>query len=101
MDPILHRLTDEFGSEVNLIFLCPGCGQHHPFRIGSAAPAERPVWSWNGSMDKPTFSPSLLVNQHHPASRCHLFVRDGRIEYLGDCHHALKGTTIDMVPHQW
>ena len=29
--------------------------------------------------------------------RCHLFVRDGRIEFLGDSEHELKGGTVDMV----
>jgi len=28
--------------------------------------------------------------------RCHSFVRDGRIEFLSDCTHALKGQTVDL-----
>lgn len=27
---------------------------------------------------------------------CHSFVTDGRIQYLGDCTHALAGQTIDL-----
>jgi hypothetical protein len=47
-------------------------------------------------MDRPTFTPSLLCNQHDPGSRCHLFVTDGRIQFLDDCHHRLAGQTVDM-----
>ncbi|KPY13545.1 DUF6527 family protein [Pseudomonas savastanoi pv. phaseolicola] len=27
---------------------------------------------------------------------CHSFVTDGRIQYLGDCTHALAGQTVDL-----
>jgi hypothetical protein len=47
-------------------------------------------------MEATTFSPSLLCNQHHAQSRCHLFVRDGRIEFLSDCHHELAGKTVEI-----
>lgn len=54
------------------------------------------MWTWNGSMDKPTFYPSLLCNQDDPASRCHSFVTDGKIEFLNDCHHGLRGQTVEI-----
>lgn len=73
-----------------LVFHCPGCGYGHPYEV--------PRWSWNGSMTKPTFRPSLLVNDFSPEQRCHLHVTDGKIEYCGDCHHSLAGKTVDMVP---
>ncbi|MCP8600812.1 anaerobic dehydrogenase, partial [Acinetobacter baumannii] len=38
------------------------------------------------------------VNDHCPASRCHLFLTDGKIQFLSDCHHELAGLTVDMVP---
>lgn len=28
--------------------------------------------------------------------RCHSFVRDGKIEFLGDCTHEMAGTTIEL-----
>lgn len=61
---------------------------------------DRPVWTWNGDMEKPTFSPSLLCNKGLP-DQCHLFVRDGRIEYLSDCHHELRGQTVDLGEIDW
>ena len=27
---------------------------------------------------------------------CHTFVTDGRIQFLGDCTHALAGQTVDL-----
>ncbi len=71
------------------VFYCPGCGNCHSFEV--------PRWTFSGSMDKPTFTPSLLCNQSDPASRCHLFVTDGKIKYQPDCHHKFAGQTVDMV----
>ncbi len=59
-----------------------------------------PVWTFNDDMDRPTFSPSLLCRwtegEEHTPKRCHLFVRDGRIEFCGDCTHELAGKTVEM-----
>lgn len=66
---------------------CPGCQFYHVFG---------PTWSFNGDMERPTFSPSLLSNPSWPERRCHLLVRDGRIEFLSDCWHALAGQTVEM-----
>ncbi|MGC4033677.1 MAG: hypothetical protein QM754_18485 [Tepidisphaeraceae bacterium] len=30
--------------------------------------------------------------------RCHSFVRDGQIEFLGDCTHELAGKTVPLEP---
>lgn len=73
---------------------CPGCNMWHPFRVHGQE--GQPVWSWNESHDQPTFHPSMLVNKSHPGSRCHSFVRDGKIEFLSDCHHDLKGQAVDL-----
>lgn len=54
-----------------------------------------PQWSFNGDVDNPTFNPSLL-NRDNQGHVCHLFVRNGKIEYLGDCTHSLAGKVIDM-----
>lgn len=80
-------------------FDCPGCGWDHAFRVGGNA--GRPQWEWNGSFDKPTFTPSLLCNKDHPASRCHSYVTDGRIQFLSDCWHSLAGQTVDLPELDW
>ncbi len=81
------------------IFKCP-CGDYHSLRI---RPAPSPSWEWNGDTDKPTFSPSILSTTDWPEGRevCHSFVRDGMIQFLGDCTHALAGKTVEIPewPH--
>jgi len=74
--------------EDSLMFFCPGCGSYHSFRV--------PQWKWDGDMEKPTFSPSLLINKNIPAQRCHLFIENGKLRFLEDCFHHLAGQTIDM-----
>ncbi len=99
--------------ELGYSFWCAGCEGHHMFhtqphkggryRNGKWEAADGPVWKFNGDLEKPTFSPSLLVYEGryedgtigHP--RCHSFVRDGQIQFLGDCGHKLAGQTIDLL----
>lgn len=78
-------------------FYCPGC------RTGHIVWTEKPnkgghIWSFNGDIEKPTFRPSLLVQHDNPVIVCHSFVTDGKIQYLNDCTHNLKGQTVDMKP---
>lgn len=86
-------------------FHCPGCNREHPYRVANpgATPeqiraAGLPCWTWNGSHESPTFEPSLLCEPDMPQYRCHLFLTNGKIRFLDDCHHALRGQTVDMVP---
>lgn len=85
-----------------MLFECPGCGELHGPAVQGSAPPGRPVWDWNGSIETPTISPSLLVRWEHGEERrpmvCHSFIREGRIEFLGDCTHALAGQTVDLLP---
>ena len=55
------------------------------------------TWTFNGDMEKPTFSPSMLMYPNNVRGREHFFVRNGKIEYLKDCDHAMAGMTVDMV----
>lgn len=83
-------------------FYCSGCGYFHHVQVekGSNNP-DGPIWTWNGDMDKPTFSPSLGVNMGTD-KQCHLLVRDGKISYLNDSHHELKGQLVEMEnPDDW
>lgn len=100
-------------------FMCPGCGYAHVVWIkpDPARPA-RPCWGYNGNPEKPTFTPSILLTghewhppvtpenleewrrspwpQHQVERRCHSFITDGRIQFLGDCTHELRGQTVDL-----
>lgn len=84
-------------------FYCPVCRTYHHIQHGSDM---GPNWGWNGSLEKPTFTPSVLVTypgsdagkDGAPPAVCHSFVTDGRIQYLGDCTHAMAGQTVDLPP---
>ena len=93
--------------EDRLFFECPGCQMVHGISHGSGP---GPRWGWNGNVDAPTFTPSVLVTWSEPSDNpgefddaskdlkkvCHSFVTDGRIQFLGDCTHALAGQTVDL-----
>jgi hypothetical protein len=72
------------------VFDCPGCKCLHSIQV--------PPWTFNGDLEKPTVSPSILVNPNGDSSalRCHSFVKDGMIQFLGDCDHDLKGQTVEI-----
>lgn len=81
-------------------------------------------WGWNGSLEKPTLTPSILVRSGHYASHwkdgdpcwcrykiehpneetdfecviCHSFVTDGQIQFLNDSTHHLAGQTVPLTP---
>jgi hypothetical protein len=99
-----------------LLFRCPGCNDFHSVHIAPDA------HYWNGSADRPTFSPSIMVttghfmpghkqgagcwctyNAAHPreptsfkCQRCHSFVFNGEIRFESDSTHALAGQTVEL-----
>ena len=117
LSPILRNSQDG-----GLHYFCPGCNHAHSIKVGEGA---GPRWTWNGNAEKPTFSPSVLVcgiredmdestqaaydalgpgtlrtalDDPRFRSVCHVFVVDGRIQFLGDCTHSLAGQTVDIPP---
>lgn len=80
-------------------FWCPGCQTHHgvyPTNTNLGQP--HPEWDYNDNEDSPTFSPSILVTGYYKDEKriCHSFVMDGKIQFLDDCWHELKGQTVEM-----
>ena len=98
-----------------LTFWCPGCDESHQINISPGG------WYWDQDLERPTISPSILVqsghyapgwnsgscwctyNRDHPddeasfhCERCHSFVRNGMIEFLGDCSHKLANQTVEL-----
>ena len=55
-------------------------------------------------MDKPTFEGSVLVwwdeGPERIAKRCHSFVKDGMIQFLGDCTHELANKTVELPDYR-
>jgi hypothetical protein len=79
-----------------MLFFCPGCEYVHPVHVKPGTASNGAVWGWNESMDAPTFTPSLLVFAYAHRPRCHSFIRDGQIQFLDDCGHALKNQTVEI-----
>lgn len=117
---IIKKWIRSDGKE-GLHFWCPGCNEHHQVTTTPSG------WQWNGDLEKVTLTPSVLVTCGHymPSHKageecwctynekqiaagkepsdwkcfcCHSFVREGRIEFLSDCTHALAGQTVDLPP---
>lgn len=103
-------------SNGHVTYRCP-CGDLHTVIV--SGPSAR--WTWNGDTERPTFAPSVLVttgpsarwtwngscwctyNAEHPDDpapfgcyRCHSYVRDGVVEFLPDCTHALAGKSVPL-----
>ena len=92
-----------------LSFDCEGCGMPHSVMIGEGS---GPRWAWNGSMETPTFTPSIHVSWFEPSDKdgefddplkdvkkvCHSFVAGGVIQYLDDCTHRLAGQSAPLHP---
>jgi hypothetical protein len=100
-----------------VLFFCPGCKEMHQVQVGDGP---GPRWGFNGDFDRPTFTPSVRVGGHklvhdktgkwtgewerdaagNPVpSVCHSFIRDGQIQFLSDCTHALAGQTVPLEAH--
>lgn len=86
-----------------VLFYCPGCKDSH--QIDTAK------WEFNGDFEKPTFAPSYLTwldpnpkanpkydrdRKFRDGFRCHSFIKQGNIEFLSDCTHALAGQTVAL-----
>lgn len=103
-----------------LSFYCLGCKDTHSVPVNQPE-SQSPRWGFNGDVDKPTLTPSILIrgghfvpgqegkecwctwNEKRPEENepfhcfiCHSFVKDGQIQYLFDCTHELAGKTVDL-----
>ena len=86
----LHRVEDNYYA-----FYCPGCEEN----VAVPVKPRDHGWDWNGSVDSPTFFPSLLWNvggANPTRPICHSIVTNGRIQFLPDSTHKLAGQTVDI-----
>jgi len=100
---VVHTIenpTPENGKEY-FLFFCPGCKRTHQFDN---------TWTFNKDFEKPTLSPSYLtwgdgqykdwgdedMKYDSTPWRCHSFIKDGMIQFLGDCTHELKNKTVPL-----
>ena len=84
-------------TEDSVSILCPGCGLFHVMPVTGDV---SPKWQFNGSLDKPTITPSINATLSKRDGtvymRCHSFITDGRIKFLEDSTHELSGKTIEL-----
>jgi hypothetical protein len=80
-------------------FRCPACKCGHVVSVEGS----QPVWTWNGSVEAPTLSPSIRVSWtwinddgKKVDKCCHSFIKEGNIQFLNDCTHDLAGQTVDL-----
>lgn len=115
MTDVVKVWTAAASGQRGLHFWCPGCKTPHQVTTHEGG------WTWNGDLQKPTLWPSVDVTSGHfapnrPAGsecwctfekrtghkpdfkcfKCHSFVSDGRIQFLGDCTHHLASQTVDL-----
>ena len=88
------RLHDDH-EDMYVEYKCPGCQLRH------VIPTKGPnAWNWNGDVNKPSLSPSVLATRRTGdavSCRCHHYVTNGQIQFLGDCTHKSAGKTVDMM----
>ena len=97
---VLHlRRAIGHGEEYRIAYIwCPACDDLHGLPIEGTG---HPVWEFDGNLDAPTLSPSILTRYGPRGDEkddrvCHSFVRAGRWEYLTDCTLELAGQTVPM-----
>ncbi len=81
-----------------LMWFCVGCKDTHHIPVQGVATGGS-SWGWNESTSRPTLTPSILKQVEHGAKvRCHSYVKDGVVRFLGDCGHELAGKHVAMLP---
>ena len=108
---VLRPITHDDGL-IGYNVICPGCRTFEVKHLAcrhmflTVPFGAHPVWEFDGNMERPTFSPSLLMKSDwwNPETeafdiqlQCHFFLRDGIFEYLDDCNHKLAGQNVPMV----
>jgi len=107
----LKLVTNDNGEQVGYSFYCPGCKYSHVFYVEKAyknRDGREIRWQFNGNLESPSFSPSLVEltgsyadpkfidPEDIPPTRCHLIMTNGIINFCGDCTHELAGKSVEL-----
>ena len=81
-------------------YWCPGCDALHCIAINPVKADNGAGWTFNGTLDCPTYEPSQLTSYETGAGKsvCHTFIRGGMIQFLGDSTHSHAGRTVALPP---
>ena len=88
----IQDILNDSGEVGLYMFWCPGCKENHAYT--------KDRWTFNGDYERPTFTPSLLYGKDGRHRICHIFMTDGKIQYLSDCEHELAGQTIECPDYE-
>lgn len=91
-------VRDSFRSGHRYWFYCLGCKYAHSYLVGCGVLKQ----NWTYDPITVSFHPSLRLYYMHPVTQqevttCHLFVRNGQIEFCGDCPHDLKNQIVPLT----
>lgn len=107
-------VADTDGTRIGYRFNCPGCNEEHVVNVYKPRESNGAIWGFNENVDNPTFTPSINiswgkvldpnwiapdvpdVDSHFWSGRCHSFVTNGMIQFLGDCTHQLANQTVPL-----
>lgn len=90
---------------ISYSFRCPACQITHGFVVSTDAMLRG--WDFNGDIERPTVWPDISgacprrdsdgrFIYEPPWVHCHLFLRDGILEFWPDCSHALAGQSVPL-----
>lgn len=104
MKSLIRGVNDPKGRYDALMFCCPGCASTRDGYEGlhmlpiTGGTNLRPTWSFNGNLELPTLSPSILTKFNWEGKEivCHSFLTDGVFNFLGDSTHALAGQQVPI-----
>lgn len=122
VSPFLNRSDFTNAGERGVAYFhwCPGCKQLHA--IYTINPGGRPQWSFNGDVNMPSFSPSILCftteDDNKRETLCHYFIKTGAeliqrdptldktksyIDFCGDSPHEFGGKVVPLpeLPDEW
>lgn len=93
LTPKLWRRRMKDGKGAYYMHWCPGCKHAHTYPVG---PVHTTNWNFDGNIDAPSFSPSMLIfmpahDDRPQESICHYYLTAGVINYQPDCRHDLAG----------
>jgi hypothetical protein len=105
----LRHSRSENGEE-GFTHWCPACDGPHYIRTARPRGDEKnqlPLWTFNGNMNSPTFSPSVLcytvpykdgkpIEPQVRKTLCHYFITAGMIAFCGDNPHKLNAQTVPL-----
>lgn len=98
MAKCIERKLGPDGKIIGYYIWCQGCNAAHFYPTTLGHPEH---WTFDGNLESPTFTPSLLHYYTHPETKqritvCHINVTKGKIQFHADCPFDLKGQTLDL-----